>query len=106
MLNPVDPFGDRKLLRLQLLLYLLPFVGVIPATWILYRGNGNPRQRSIARLSVKITLAWLLAYGLLGTSSFLANDSLSLRLLYLDTLLTSGYLLLSLGMMLKIWREK
>jgi hypothetical protein len=106
MLNPVDPFGERKLLRLQLLLYLLPFVGVIPATWILYRGNGNSRQRSIARLSVKITLAWLLAYGLLGTSSFLANDSLSLRLLYLDTLLTSGYLLLSLGMMLKIWREK
>jgi hypothetical protein len=106
MMNPADPFGDRKLIRLQLLIYLLPFIGVLPAAWTLYRGSDNPRERSLSRLSVKLTLGWLIAYGLLGAGSFAVSDALSLRLLYADALLTSGYVLASLGMMLKIWREK
>jgi hypothetical protein len=98
-MSHADPFGDRQLIRLQLLLYLMPFVGIVPSAWTLSRKTGDREGRSLARLSLNLTLGWLLAYGLLWTGSTMATDTLSLRLLYLNALLTSGYVLLSLGMM-------
>lgn len=106
MKNPADPFGDRQLIRTRYLFYLLPFVGAIPSAWTVYRGTGDARERSLSRLSLRITLGWLLVYGLLWTGSAVATDTLAPRLLYLNALLTSGYLLLSLGIALKVWREK
>ncbi len=44
-----DPFGDRKLERLQLMLYLIPFLGVIPSAWTWYRGEGKGKERQISR---------------------------------------------------------
>lgn len=101
-----DPFGDRKLSRLQLMLYLIPFLGVIPSTWTLYRGIGNGEQRQISRLSVNLTLGWLLFYAFLWTGATFSDQALSFRFLYGNSLLTSGYILLSLGMIWRVWQSK
>jgi hypothetical protein len=105
MIN-TDPFGDKKLNRLQLMLYLIPFLGAIPSAWTLYRGVGNGEQRQISRLSINLTLGWLLFYAFLGTGATFTDQTLSFRFLYLNSLLTSGYILLSLGIILKIWQKK
>ena len=101
-----DPFGDRKLERLQLMLYLIPFLGVIPSAWTWYRGERKGKQRQISRLSLNLTLGWLLFYAFLWTGAAFTDQTLSFRLLYLNGLLTSAYILLCLGIIFKVWRQK
>ena len=101
-----DPFGDRKLERLQLMLYLIPFLGVIPSAWTWYRGERKGKQRQISRLSLNLTLGWLLFYAFLWTGATFSDQTLSFRLLYWNGLLTSAYILLCLGIIFKVWRQK
>jgi hypothetical protein len=101
-----DPFGDRKLNRLQLMLYLIPFLGVIPAAWTMYQGEATGEKRQISRLSINLTLGWLLFYVFLWTGTTFTDQTLSFRFLYLNGLLTSGYILLSLGIIWKIWQKR
>jgi len=101
-----DPFGDRKLERLQLMLYLIPFLGVIPSAWTWYRGEAKGKERQISRLSLNLTLGWLLFYAFLWTGATFSDQTLSFRFLYLNGLLTSAYLLLCLGIIFKVWRQK
>jgi hypothetical protein len=101
-----DNFGDRKLNRLQLMLYLIPFVGIIPSTWTLYRGIGKGEQRQISRLSVNLTLGWLLFYAFFWTGATFSDQTLSFRFLYLNGLLTSAYILICLGIIVKVWQKK
>ena len=101
-----DPFGDRKLERLQLMLYLIPFLGVIPSAWTWYRGERKGKQRQISRLSLNLTLGWLLFYAFLWTGATFSDQTLSFRLLYWNGLLTSAYILLCLGIIVKVWRQK
>ncbi len=101
-----DPFKERKLEKLQLITYLIPAIGWLPALWTLSRRRGNREQLSISRLSISLNLAWILAYTLLWLSASQYSEVFSLRLLYLTGLLTSGYFLACLGLMLRIWQEK
>jgi hypothetical protein len=101
-----DPFQEQKLHKLQLLIYLLPIVGWLPALWTLYRKQGNREQQAVSRLSVTLTLVWLLVYSLLWMGSVQTSEFLTLRLLYLNGLLTSGYLLTCLGLMIRLWQGK
>jgi hypothetical protein len=101
-----DPFKEQKLHKLQLSIYLLPIVGWIPALWTLYRKQGNREQQSVSRLSVTLTLVWLLVYSLLWVGAAQTSEFLTLRLLYLNGLLTSGYLLTCLGLMIRLWQGK
>jgi hypothetical protein len=101
-----DPFGDRKLNRLQLMLYLIPFLGVIPSVWTMYRGVGEAEQRQISRLSINLTLGWLLFYAFLWTGATFTDQTLSFRFLYLNGLFTSGYILLSLAMIFRVWQKR
>jgi hypothetical protein len=106
MMNYSDPFHEDKLNKLRLMVYLVPIVGSIPALWTLYQHQGSREARSLSRLSVTLTLSWLIVYLLLWTGSSLTPETYTLRLLYLNGLLTSGYLLLSLGLMLRLWQGK
>ena len=101
-----DPFGDRKLERLQLMLYLIPFLGVIPSAWTWYRGERKGEQGQISRLSLNLTLGWLLFYAFLWTGATFSDQTLSFRFLYWNGLLTSAYILLCLGIIFKVWRQK
>lgn len=101
-----DPFCDRKLERLQLMLYLIPFLGVIPSAWTWYRGEGKGKERQISRLSLNLTLGWLLFYAFLWTGATFSDQTLSFRFLYWNGLLTSAYILLCLGIIFKVWQQK
>jgi len=89
----------------QLALYLMPIVGTIPALWTLSRGQGTPQQRSLSRLSILLALSWLIAYSLLGIGSNMTASAVwSVRFLYLDALITSGYFLSCLALLIRLGR--
>jgi hypothetical protein len=106
MMQDNDPFQERKLEKIQLIIYLMPIVGLIPSLWTLYRRQGSREQQSVSRFSVSLTVVWILAYILLWFGSLQASEMLTLRLLYLNGLLTSGYILVCLGFMIQIWQKK
>lgn len=101
-----DPFQERQLQRLQRMVYLLPLVGVIPAIWTLSHPPGDSARRSASRLSVTLTLSWLTLYCLLWLGSGSGTEVASFRLLYGNGVLTSGYLVACLLLMLRIWQGK
>jgi hypothetical protein len=106
MTQDKDPFQERKLEKMQLIVYLIPIVGSIPSLWTLYRHQGNREQQAVSRFSVSLTVVWILAYILLWFGSLQESEMLTLRLLYLNGLLTSGYILVCLGFMIRIWQKK
>jgi hypothetical protein len=112
--------------RLKLFFHLIPVVGFFPSLWTLYRHEGAEERRSggtgeqllttnarlptthaqterlaISRLSITLALSWLLAYILLGVGAE-TSEFLHFRLLMLNSLLTSGYFLVSLWLMLRL----
>jgi hypothetical protein len=106
MLKNTDPLGEQKLLRLQLMLYLFPVVGCLPSGLTLAQKQGTAEQRALSRLSLTLTLSWLVLYGLLWTSSSFVGETTSLRLLYANGLLTTGYIIACLGLMFRVWQGK
>lgn len=101
-----DPFQEKTLHKLQLLVYLLPIIGWIPSLWTLSRRQGSAEQLSVSRLSLTLTLLWGISYGLLWLGSLQTSELFTLRLLYLNGLLTSGYILVSLGLILRVLQGK
>ena len=104
-MKEVDPLENSDLQRLQLFVYLVPVLGFFPAIWTLYRRQGTREQQAVSRLSVTLAFGWLLGYILLSTGAQ-TSDFLTLRLLFLNTLLTSGYFLVSIGLMARVWQRK
>lgn len=104
----VKPTKDSDLKHLQLFFYSIPILGFFPSLWTLYQyGNKSStteisrEQLNVSRLSVTLAGSWLLAYCLLGMGAE-ASEFLALRLLILNTLLTSGYFLVSILLMFRI----
>jgi len=100
-----DRFGTEDLKHLRMFIYLVPMVGFFPALWTLYRRRGNQEQREASRLAITLALGWLFGYVLLGTGAQ-AIDSLSLPLLITSSLLTSGYFLVNIWLMVRLWQRK
>lgn len=98
-----EQLDNQDLIRLQLFIYLVPIFGFFPALWTLYRRQGTKEQQKISRLSVTLALSWLGSYFLLAAA---ADQFWTLRLLMTNTLLTSGYFLVSLGLMVRLWQRK
>jgi len=105
------PTKDLELKHLQLFFYLIPILGFFPSLWTLYRHSSNAatelsrEQINTSRLSVTLAGSWLLAYFLLGLGAE-TSEFLSLRLLILNTLLTSGYFLVSILLMIRLFSGK
>ncbi|GAC1462464.1 MAG: hypothetical protein NVS2B14_13930 [Chamaesiphon sp.] len=100
-----NPFENQYIQHLQLFFYLVPVVGFFPAMWTLYQRQGNREQKTVSRLSVTLALTWLsgqvlLSFGAQGT------DFLTMRLLFINSLLTSGYFLISFWLMVLVWQRK
>lgn len=104
-MKELDPLDNSDLKRLQLFIYLVPVLGFFPALWTLYRRQGTREQQAVSRLSVTLAFGWLLAYILLlaGAQS---SQFWTLRLLFMNSLLTSGYFLVSIGLMVRLWQRK
>lgn len=103
-MNELDPLENQDLKRLQLFIYLVPILGFFPALWTLYRRQGTREQQAVSRLSVTLAFSWLLGYFLL--SAGVQSEFWTLRLLIMNSLLTSGYFLVSLGLMVRLWQRK
>lgn len=100
------PFHEQKQQQLQMLIYLIPVIGVFPAFWSLYRHQGRRNHQRVSRLSVTLAFGWLLAYSLLWAGAASTSDLLTVRLLYLNGLLTSGYFLTCFWLALRLWQGK
>jgi hypothetical protein len=102
MNNLPDP---EDLRQFKLFFFLVPVVGFLPALWTLYRQRGNQQEQALSRLVVKLALGWLLAYFLLG-AGIQSSESLALPLLITSSFLTSGYFLVNVWMMVRLWQRK
>jgi hypothetical protein len=96
---------NLALQRLQLFIYLIPVFGFFPALWTLYRRQGTREQQAVSRLSVTLAFGWLLGYILLSTAAP-SSQFWTIRLLFMNSLLTSGYFLVSLGLMVRLSQGK
>lgn len=104
-MNKPDLPASQEIDRLKLFIYLVPILGFFPALLSLYRRQGSRQEQAISRLVVTLALAWLAAYSLLGTGAQI-SEALSLRLLITSSLLTTGYFLTNLWLMVRLWRRK
>lgn len=95
----------QRLETLKLMIYLVPIFGTVPALVSLIRQSGSQREQGISRLVITLALSWLIIYGLLGAGSQLA-PALSLRLLISNTLVTTGYMLTNLTLMVRLLQGK
>ncbi len=105
-MSSIDPWAEAKLIRLKLCLYLVPVLGILPALWQVNQTATTPQQRQQVRLSrrsLQLSLVWLGSYFLLWGGSALAPEMSGLRLMYLNGLLTSGYFVVNLLWMGKIF---
>jgi hypothetical protein len=100
-----DRYKDRDLKRLQMFIALIPVLGFFPALWMLSRGEGDRDQRNISRLAVVLATGWVLGYVLLGAGTQVFNGA-SLQLLILASLLTSGYFMTNIWLMVRLWLHK
>ena len=109
--HPPAPRYHRELTaldRLETFLYLVPIVGLLPSLWAIYRRQRDKRQLAVCRLSIFLAFAWLTPYLGFGVGADLAgaSTSLGIRLLFANGLLTSGYFLTSLWLMMLLWQKK
>jgi hypothetical protein len=100
-----DPFNEQDLKRLTLFIYFLPVVGFFPALWTLYRNQGDRRQQIASRASVVLGMGWIVSYVLLNAGAH-STDTLSLSLLLISSALTSGYFIINLWLMIRVWQRK
>jgi hypothetical protein len=98
------PLKDTDISKTQLILYLIPIVGFFPSLWTLYQRQGSREQLIVSRLSITLAFIWMLGYLLLTTGA--ATDFLTLRLLLLNSFLTSGYFLVSVWLIFRIIQGK
>jgi hypothetical protein len=88
-----EPLPEDPSERLQRSLVFLPVLGLIPALWFLKQLTPSDHRHRASRQALRLTGSWLLLYGVLSLGSTTGPDLWSLRLLYLNGLLTSGYFL-------------
>lgn len=96
--NPVET-------RLQLFLILTPFVGFFPALWTLYRREGTQEQKAVCRLAILLAFSWLMGHILLEAGAISA-ESWTIPLLFTSSLFTTSYFIISLGLMVRVWKRQ
>ena len=91
--------------HLQLWMYFLPVVGIVPAIWTLYRASNLLdsknrdsnrillRQQKASRRAINLNLIWLSFYLLGSWGADNTSEILSFRMLYANAIITTGYFL-------------
>lgn len=104
-MKPATPSSGDTFERLKLMIYLVPIFGVVPAGYSLWTKQGSRQEQSVSRLVITLALSWVMVYGLLSAGSHLA-PGLSLRFLISNTLVTTGYTLTNLVLMIRLLQGK
>ena len=97
---------DPATSKIHLVWYLIPAIGFFPSLWTLYRRQGSREQLTTSRLSIILALSWLLGNLLLTTGAATTADLFALRLLLLNTFLTSGYFIVSIWLIFRTVQGK
>lgn len=107
--------------HLQLWIYFLPVVGIIPAIWTLVQAKSetpqkqnNPfidsgealQQLKASRLSLNLTLIWLCSYLLLSCGAVDGTEIMTFRFLYANAIITTGYFVACTFMMSRLGKKK
>ena len=107
-LEPIDNSQytqDTATSKRQLFLYLIPVIGFFPSLWTLYRRRGSREQLVVSRLSITLAFTWLLGHSLLATGAA-TSEFFTLRMLILNSFLTSGYFLVSVWLIIRVIQGK
>lgn len=104
-MNNLDPDRSQTLEKLKLLIYLVPIFGFFPAVWSLWLRQGSRQEQAASRLVVTLAVGWLLTYALLSAGSQL-SPALTLRFLVSGTLVTTGYFVTNLWLMIRLLQGK
>jgi ABC-type antimicrobial peptide transport system permease subunit len=102
--------NNRKtdsLQRLTTFMYLTPIVGVLPSLWTLLRRQTNDRRElAVCRQSLWLAFLWFAAYITLSVSADVPElpTTAAIRLLFFNSLITSGYFIVSLWLMARLWK--
>lgn len=106
-MRPQDdfPLKEPEQDHLSLYLYTIPVVGFFPALWTLYYRRGTQQQNDLSRAVVMLTLSWLIVYVLLGISAENA-DAMAVKLWLANSVVTSGYFVANVWLMVQVWRRK
>jgi hypothetical protein len=95
------------LAQLETFLYLTPVIGLLPSMWAIYRCQRSKRQLAVCRLSILLAFTWLSIYLSLNVGADLSGSStVGFRLLFLNSLATSGYFITSILLMMLLWQKK
>lgn len=104
-MTQLDPFENPAEKHLKLFLYLVPVVGFVPALWTLYYRNGTQQEKDLSRAVVTLTLSWLAAYLMLGVGAEV-SEAAAVPFLISSSVITSGYFLTNIWLMLRVWQRK
>jgi hypothetical protein len=95
------------LAKLETFLYLTPVIGLLPSMWAIYRRQKDKRGLAVCRLSIFLAFTWLTVYLTLNVGADLSGAStVGFRLLFLNSLATSGYFIASVWLMMLLWQKK
>lgn len=95
---------EGNLDKFRLSLYLMPVFG--PIYVLMSFGNIDGSHVKTAMLSLRLGIGWIIAYSTLSLGSNLSPDVFSIRLLYLNGLLTTGYFLACLFFIIRVWNRR
>lgn len=100
-----DPLDNPELDRASLFVLMIPVIGFFPALWNLYRRQGSPERKAVSRLAIALAFSWLLGHILLESAAISA-ESPTLTMLLMSSLLTTSYFIVSLGLMVRLWKRQ
>lgn len=108
--------------HLQLWIYFLPVVGVIPAIWTISQSQdraiansqNNPlkdsskllQQLKASRLSLNLTLIWLCSYILLSCGAAEGTEIIAFRFLYANAIVTTSYFVACTFLMTRLGKKR
>ncbi len=92
--------------KFRLSLYLLPVFGIFPAIWTLTRQDADSHTKQISRTSLNLALAWSIVYFSCWEGASWTGEIASLRLLYVNALVTTSYFGLCFWLTLRIWQGR
>lgn len=104
-MTPPNSDSESVLQRLQLILYLVPIFGCVPAAWSLYIQPGSKQTQNVSRLVMTLAVGWIVLYGMLSAGSQL-SPAFTLRFMTTNLLVTTGYFLTNFWLMVRLLRGK
>lgn len=104
-MNNTNQLENPDIKRLQLFVLVTPILGFFPSLWNLYRHQGSAEHRAVSRLTVSLSFIWLFGSILLQAGAEV-GESGTISLLLINSCLTTSYFIVSLGLMVRIWKRQ